>query len=121
MFTPLPIDKNKPDNEATTQDGVELCKLIYTELSTFGFYPALTGGLLYKNGKRKDIDIVLYRNRQDLSSFTADYFEYKLSQIGIEVLASYGFVTKAKWKGFSVDIFNPESTNDESEYGEKND
>lgn len=106
--------------KATINDGIELCKLIYNELSKFGFYPALTGGLLYKDGGRKDIDIVLYRNRQNLNPLTPDDFTYRLSEIGIELIASYGFVTKAKWNGFDVDIFNPESQDDNEEYGEQN-
>lgn len=40
---------------------VELCKEIYQKLAP-RVYPALTGGTLYKEGVRKDIDIVLYLN-----------------------------------------------------------
>ena len=94
--------------------GIELCKKLYSELSRIGYYPALTGGLLYKNGLRKDIDIVIYRNRQD-----HDDFEVQLKNCGLKEIKSYGFVTKCKWNGINVDLFNPESKslNDE-EYAE---
>ena len=43
---------------------VELCTEIYNKTAIRGWYPALTGGTLYKEGERKDIDIAFYTNRQ---------------------------------------------------------
>ena len=43
-------------------DAITLCKILHEKLSVHGYYPALTGGLLYKDGPRKDIDIIIYRN-----------------------------------------------------------
>lgn len=74
-----------------------------------GIFPALTGGLLYKDGERKDIDIVLYRHRQKIDSFEVVDFVKELGELGIEITGFYGFVTKAKWNGMTVDIFNPET------------
>lgn len=105
--------------KATQKDGVELCKKLYPILIKVGIFPSLTGGLLYKDGERKDIDILLYRHRQDVESFeTADLCNL-LSMAGVTVKEYFGFVTKAEWNGFEVDIFNPESklVFDE-EYGE---
>ena len=114
LFLP---ESNEP-KMATQKDGIELCKLIHENVK--GAFPALTGGLLYKDGERKDIDIVLYRHRQDCDPVETTEFEAVLSSIGIKIIQCYGFVTKAKWNGFDVDIFNPETSITELEhlYGE---
>lgn len=90
----------------------ELCKVLYGKLEPIGYYPALTGGLLYKDGNRKDIDIIIYRNRQKVESFETVDLTLVLSEVGVTITASFGFVTKAKWKGLVVDIFNPETNNE---------
>ena len=92
-----------------TQDlGIELCRVLYEKLNGCGFYPALTGGILYKDGVRKDIDIVIYRNRQQ-QKFELRDLEKHLSDCGLSEFKHFGFVTKAKWNGIVVDLFNPES------------
>lgn len=93
------------------EKGIELCRVIYNKLSPHGFYPSLTGGLLYKDGQRKDIDIVIYRNRQQ-APYEMEGIEELLSKCGLSDFNYYGFVTKAKWQGFTVDLFNPESEGD---------
>ena len=108
--------------EASSYQGMALCKILYETLKGLGIFPALTGGLLYKEGFRKDIDIVLYRHRQDVQSFETNQDDIKqaLLKSGVEITGFYGFVTKAKWKGIVVDLFNPETKEffDDSEYGE---
>ncbi len=100
---------------ATKNEGMELCKILHESLSQKGFYPALTGGLLYKDGARKDIDIIIYRNRQQHAGFEMHNIEHDLNECGVFIDECYGFVTKAKWKGFTIDLFNPESTADFSD------
>jgi len=94
---------------ATQQDGIRLCESLYSKLSPAGYYPALTGGLLYKEGARKDIDVVIFRNRQDVTDFEMKDIECFLVEIGMSDFKYYGFVTKAIWNGFTVDLFNPET------------
>lgn len=89
---------------------IEICKEIYPKLSAAGFYPALTGGSLYKEGLRKDVDIVIYRNRQSVLPFEMVEIKDLLIELGFTNLEFFGFVTKSQYKGVSVDIFNPEST-----------
>lgn len=48
----------------STYEAIELCRLLYPLMIPYGFFPALTGGALYKSGDRKDVDIILYRHRQ---------------------------------------------------------
>lgn len=102
--------------QCTHQDGIELCKILYDKLSPIGFYPALTGGLIYKDGPRKDIDIVIFRNRQEHDGFeTAQLFD-ELASVGVDIIDTFGFVTKAEWKGFTIDLFNPESEYETEKY-----
>ncbi len=95
------------------EKAIELCRLLYDQLEPLGFYPSLTGGLLYKDGSRKDIDILIYRNRQKVDKFEVIDIESQLNSVGVEITGYFGFVTKAEWKGVVVDLFNPE-TNEEA-------
>jgi len=106
------------ETKCTQQDGITLCKILYDKLSPLGYYPALTGGLLYKEGGRKDIDIVIFRNRQQHSSFETIDLYLVLSEVGVYIDKSYGFVTKAKWKEFTIDLFNPETKEDDISYSD---
>ena len=85
---------------------IKLCKMLYEELGPLGLFPALTGGYVYKEGARKDIDIVLYchreRKRTELPLELLEGLE------GLTISGHYGFVTKAYYKGKSVDIMFPE-------------
>jgi hypothetical protein len=101
--------------KAVLQDGLDLCCELYAVLKPAGYFPALTGGLVYKTGERKDIDIMIYRHRQDIDHFEMpDIFDL-LSKVGLSDFQCFGFVTKARWKGITVDLFNPE-TLDGDEY-----
>ena len=104
------------ENPVTQQDGIKLCGILWSKLNDRGYFPALTGGLLYKEGERKDIDIVIYRHRQKHQQFEmTDIFEL-LEECGLYDLQHFGFVTKAKWRGVVVDLFNPESVSGADEY-----
>ena len=98
------------------EDGIKICKKLHNVLSERGYYPALTGGLLYKDGDRKDCYIVIYRNRQQHEHFEMQDIESLLEIVGFSDFRYFGFVTKAHIDGFDVDLFNPESYGD-SEYG----
>ena len=101
------------------QKGIELCQILHKKLLGCGFFPALTGGLLYKEGNRKDIDIVIYRHRQNVGEFEMRDIENHLIDIGFYDFRYFGFVTKVKWKGIHVDLFNPESKCENDTYGEE--
>ena len=106
--------------QCTQQDGINLCKILYDKLSPLGFYPALTGGLVYKDGPRKDIDIVIFRNRQNHDSFETTQIFHILASVGVKITGWFGFVTKAEWNGFTIDLFNPETEYDTGElYGDQ--
>lgn len=46
------------------QAAIALCRRIEAICPEYGFHVALTGGCLYKEGDRKDMDILFYRIRQ---------------------------------------------------------
>lgn len=107
----LPAAPSLPANTKAVAE--ELCLKIYEALGPFGFYPALTGGVLYKTGSRKDVDIVIYRNRQKSPAFEMSDLEGLLKKSGLEDIEFFGFVTKAKYGAVNVDLFNPETANDD--------
>lgn len=74
-----------------------------------GLHVALTGGTLYKDGVRKDLDIVLYRIRQwELESINLDEIVYELCERGFYNVKNYGFCMKADYRGSQVDFLFPE-------------
>ena len=107
--------------EWTLQDGIDLCTAIQNLPSEmFHCHPALTGGLLYKQPPRKDCDIVIYQRgdtggeRQPinwLGLWTA------LQDIDLWLIHDFGYVKKCRYKGKSVDIFDP--TQEGGSYQEK--
>lgn len=103
------VENSEENLNATFTHAVYLCKALYNRLSPIGFYPALTGGTLYKKEpKRKDIDIVIYRKRQN-PQFEMKDLEEHLIDLGFCDFQYYGFVTKCKWLDINVDLFNPET------------
>lgn len=98
-------------------EAVILCKRIYEVLEPVGYYPALTGGCLYKRGLRKDVDIVIYRNRQRREKVDMREVMYCLNTIGIYFDKGFGFVTKAHYNEIQIDFLNPE---DDGLYNEEN-
>lgn len=100
------------------RDAIRLCKQIEDVAPEFGLHVALTGGCLYKDGERKDVDIILYRIRQvNLPDYQGLY--YKLSELNIcSLLEGYGWVTKAITPdGINIDFFDIEYDDANTLYG----
>ena len=97
------------DNSTNVTQALNLCKALHARLEPHGYYPALTGGHLYKGGSRKDIDIVIYRNRQAHSAFEMRDVEEHLGAAGLTGFSYYGFVTKCMYGPLVVDLLNPET------------
>ena len=87
---------------------VMACTEIYNKLAPKKIYPALTGGTLYKAGRRKDIDIVLYRGDAGGTLNLYD-FRYELLQLGYDIKSNHGRVVKAQKGGFDFDFILPEA------------
>ena len=88
-----------------------VCTLIEPLVAKHGFHVALTGGCLYGEGGRKDIDLVFYRIRQVLPS-TIDYEAmYRRLEIELSMVlqADHGFVKKFKMGEIPLDCMFPEA------------
>lgn len=112
----------------TQQDAIAWCRRAEQIAPAIGFHVALTGGCLYKDGARKDLDVVLYRIRwQELAADAGYALVEALQQAGLIDLASAeegvgclgvesqsgdcdDFVVKARHQGRPVDLIFPENT-----------
>ncbi len=86
---------------------IELCTKLYNNLSPIGIFPALTGGTLYKEGERKDIDIVLYASDNG-REICCDDVKVILINSGVFSIQNYGRVIKASYHGVAIDFILPE-------------
>jgi hypothetical protein len=92
----------------TTEQAIALCRLVEMVCPKFGCHVALTGGLLYKDGERKDCDLVFYRVRQIEKIDIAGLFK-ALAKLGIErKTESDQFVIKVRYLGRKIDCLFPE-------------
>jgi len=77
---------------------------------------ALTGGLLYKDGPRKDCDLLFYRIRQrpdiDIKGLIGE-----LETIGISFVKGFGWCFKFCYQNKPIDAFFPEEIAGEYEGG----
>ena len=93
---------------------IELCKQIEAIVPLFGCHVALTGGSLYKEGPRKDCDLIFYRIRQR-PEIDMDGLWVALASIGLLKASGFGWCHKAIYlEKYSVDCLFPEEP--EGEY-----
>lgn len=97
------------------EEARDLCKAIQAVSPAYHAHPALTGGLLYKDGPRKDCDIVIYQ-RGDTNGVRSPIDWVALwaafDKIGLTLIHDYGYVKKCQYKGKPVDIFDPTRDSD---------
>lgn len=91
----------------THDEAITLCRAIEAVCPEYGCHVALTGGTLYKDGPRKDCDILFYRIRQT-PAIDMDGLIDGLSAIGVEFLESFGWCVKFIYHGKKIDAFFPE-------------
>jgi hypothetical protein len=89
-------------------EAIELCKKIEAIAPEYGAHVALTGGLLYKDGERKDADILFYTIRQWDEIDRAGLL-CALAGLGIQIGEQKGWVNKARYQGKGLDMFFPEA------------
>lgn len=103
------------------QDAAELCALLEAVATPLGFHVGVGGGCVNKTGERKDIDILVYRRRDDIKAGTI--FDHKklheaFKSVGIGFYSndarSDRWCSKATWRCFAVDILYPEALEDNS-------
>ena len=96
----------------TQQDAVALCRKVEAVCQGAGCHVALTGGTLYKDGERKDLDLLFYRIRQ-VAEIDMDVLWARLKTVGIEQKRGYGWCYKAECAGKPIDCFFPEEQGSE--------
>ena len=94
---------------AHTSDALRICAFIEGFAPAYGAHVALTGGCLYKERVgRKDIDILFYTIRQR-DAIDIEGLLGHMGELGFEIGLQYGWVRKARFNGFSLDLFFPEA------------
>jgi len=91
---------------------IELCREIEAVAPDYGYHVGLTGGCLYKNGDRKDLDIIFYRIRQ-IEKPDRKGMIRALSGIAKatgKASESYGWMTKVYANRGVIDVFFPEDS-----------
>lgn len=91
----------------THEQALDLCRKIEAICPAFGCHVALTGGLLYKDGERKDCDILFYRIRQ-IEHIDEEGLFNALAEIGVQKVSGFGWCHKAEYEGRKIDCFFPE-------------
>lgn len=86
---------------------IELCTKLYNKLEPHGIFPALTGGTLYKEGERKDIDIVLY-TKMETGEIIYYMLEDILAKVGVVHQRNFGRVIKCFYKNIAIDFILPQ-------------
>jgi hypothetical protein len=94
------------------KDAIAMCILIEAVVPEYGAHVALTGGSLYKQGMRKDADILFYRIRQR-KCIDMDGMWAALEKVGLMKVRGFGWCYKATFHGKPVDCFFPEGERDQ--------
>jgi hypothetical protein len=105
----------------TQAEAIDLCRKIEAICPQYGAHVALTGGTLYKDGSRKDADILFYNIRQ-VNEIKRDMLLWALQdQLGFVMGKQHGWCQKSTYQGKVVDLFFPElypsSEFSEDDYG----
>lgn len=100
----------------THEEAVALCILVESVCVQHGCHVALTGGLLYKTGTRKDCDIMFYRIRQ-LKAIDKDGLFKSLQSVGLKKTSGFGWCHKWEFFGKPVDMLFPDEVS--GMYGEQ--
>ena len=94
-------------NNWSQESAIDLCRRIEEVCPAFGCHVALTGGTLYRDGYRKDADVLFYRIRQSKKINMAGLWK-SLKAIGLVKKSGFGWCYKAEFYGKPVDCFFPE-------------
>jgi hypothetical protein len=97
----------------TLVDAIDLCRRIEAVAPAFGCHVGMTGGVLYKEGPREDLDLVFYRIRQESSIDVQGLFA-ALAILGIQRVTnsddwSERWCIKARFEGRDIDCLFPEA------------
>jgi hypothetical protein len=104
----LTVPEEEPMTTYTLSHGVWICTLIESVAPRFGFHTGLTGGVLYKDGPRKDIDVVLYvRGSEEAAPDKAGLLIALVAETPLTIVEDFGYVVKAQCGDMPVDLLFP--------------
>lgn len=88
----------------TQEEALDFCYVLEQTIAQLGMHIGLTGGCLYKDGPRKDVDVILYRHHgAELASY--EQFLTALSEQGIVLRSLHHNVVKmVNRDGMSIDF-----------------
>lgn len=94
----------------TQKEAIALCTEIEQFCPQYGVHVALTGGLLYKTGPRKDCDILFYRIEPSLRAGPLDLkgLLARLETIGFAQLVPHAQHVKGFYKHRIIDLMFPQ-------------
>lgn len=95
----------------TQEEAIALCTSLEPIAAKYGGHVALTGGTLYKDGPRKDVDVLIYRSL-DEPAFNWWAFFIEIGELfGIAQGIDYGWCKKATtMAGRCIDFFDPHAS-----------
>lgn len=93
----------------TQQQAIALCKSIEAICPEYGCHVAMTGGCLYKESPRKDLDLIFYRIRHVPEIDVWKLLE-ALKNMGFSKFSGGGWRYVANCEGNTVDLLFPELT-----------
>lgn len=107
------------DKAWDTGSAIDFCILLEQIAPTYGAHVALTGGLLYREGMRKDCDIVLYRHGGRIEPIDRDGFKVAcVEALDMTTVRADGRVYKMLYEGKQVDFLFHDS--DEAAFANPN-
>lgn len=107
--------RSLPDRKWSLIDAVDLCRKIESICPKYGYHVALTGGCLYKDDRRKDLDLLFYRIRQVETPDTDGMLSDFQKSLGIVRQSGFGWCIKTTQNGKNIDMFFPEEVDGEYE------
>lgn len=93
--------------QSNLEFGVSICRLLEVIAPNFGCHVALTGCSLYKDGNRKDLDLIFYRIRQ-VEKIDYEGFFKIMVVLGFDNPVGGGWIYKTKFKNVPIDMLFPE-------------
>jgi hypothetical protein len=91
----------------TRELAIELAIACEAVAPRFGFHTALTGGCLYKQGARKDIDILFYEHSNAQAYDKAGLLAALAAELRFVIGNDHGRVVKTTHWGRTVDLLFP--------------
>ena len=104
----------------TIEDAQRICAKLYEPLRDIGVFIGITGGVVYKEGPRKDVDLLLYLHEKVSEEVAQSKYAKdgllctivekisEVSSVDMDTVAFFGYVTKLTIDGIPVDILFPE-------------